>query len=128
MKVVRKEFLLYFKMDSVREEYRNEIKNLAIFSEWSNEIKQLKNDIKKQIKSVSDLSKMKIQNITLMPFTKRRSFVEKYVDKIVLTQYDGKIEGTHGNDQTMRCDLFAFGLGTPKSAIISSVSEVFIEL
>jgi site-specific DNA recombinase len=108
------------------DEYRNEMSKITSdIAEWTNEIKQLKNEIKKQTKSVRELSKMKTQNIRWMPFTKRRQFVEKYVDKVVLTQYDGKIEGTHGNDQIMKCDLFAFGLNSSKSAIISSVSEIF---
>jgi len=110
--------------------YNSELgKAEADVKDWGNIISEIKYKLEKQNSAVSSLNNMKTQNIRWMRFPKRRDYVEKWVDKLVLTKWDGEyIEGTHGNDQVMRVDLYAFGLDKPVSKIISSVSEIMVDV
>lgn len=92
------------------------------------EIKELTSQIKRQDTALKSLEKAKIHNIRWSPWSVRRRRVEEWVDKVYLTHYDGDIEGSHGNDQKMLMELYAFGLQTPQRALITSVSEICITI
>lgn len=110
--------------------YKSELQKIKVsVKQWENEIKDIKDRMKKQSDTVKSLNKGDHFNIRMfLSFDKRRKYVEKWVDKVVLTKYEGEVEGTHGNDQVMKVDLYAFGLSKPKSALISSVSEIMVDL
>lgn len=120
----RKRIVMTFQDGEIDEkEYRDTIRKIKSDQiEWNNEISEIKNRIKRRNKAITDLKRAKIQNIRW--FMDRRKYIEKWVDKVVLTSYEEGLEGTHGNDKVMKVDLYAFGLKEPRSALISSVSDI----